>query len=89
MATPIINNLVLPHSIILVLPDEDSETTGTIFRRSPMGGGKFIVGFGGVGGSEAEYNHVLFAKEMATEVKVDDVEYMAMHCNAIVGLIPD
>lgn len=85
MAT--INDLVLPYNTILVLPDDGSETTGVIFRRSPMGGGVFKVAFGGIGGSEIEYEHILFVKEMATEVEVDGVEYMAMHENAVVGLI--
>ncbi|GAG59776.1 unnamed protein product, partial [marine sediment metagenome] len=35
------------------------------------------------------HTHILFAKEMATEVNVDGVEYMAMHEHAVVGLIPD
>ena len=89
MASPIINNLVLPDGRVLVLLDEDSQTTGMIAKRSPSGGGKFRVAFGGVGGSDREYDHVLFLKEMATEVIIDDVEYMAMHQNAVVGLISD
>ncbi len=91
-----INNLQLPDHRILVLPDEgDNPTTGvliptgTIFRRSTMGGGHFMVGSGDGLGSETEYSHVLFVKEMATEVEIDEVEYMAMHENAVVGLIPD
>ena len=88
MAT--INNLVLPDGRILVLPDEgDKATTGTIARRSLMGGGRFLVGSGSTIGKETEYNHVLFVREMATEVIIDDVEYMAMHQNAVVGLISD
>jgi len=86
MATPIINNLALPEYRILVLLDEDSQTTGTITHRSIMGGGYFKV-YSTIGISE-EYDHVLFAKEMATEVEVDGIEYMAMHEDAIVGLIP-
>ena len=84
-----INDLVLPNNVILVLPDEgDKPTTGTIFRRSTMGGGYFKVAFGGVGGSNRNYDNVLFVREMATEVEIDEVEYMAMHTNAVVGLIP-
>ena len=54
-----------------------------------MGGGVFKVAFGGVGGSDRMYDHVLFIKEMATPVEVDGIEYMAMHETAVVGLIPD
>ena len=86
----VIDNLILPDNIILVLPDEgDKPTTGTIFRRSTMGGGHFRVGSGGGLGEESEYNHVIFVREMATEVEVDGIEYMAMHQNAVVGLISD
>ncbi len=85
MATPIINNLVLSSSRILVLPDVDSDTTGVIFRRSTQGGGFFK------GGSDPEItsDHVLFIKEMATAVEIDEVEYLAMHANAVVGIIPE
>jgi len=88
MATPIINDLVLPDGRILVLPDANSRTTGTIVQRSPMGGGVFKVTHGGVGGSDRTYDHVLFVKEVATPVEIDSVEYMAMHVNAVVGVIP-
>ncbi len=85
MATPIINDLVLPGSRILVLLDTGSESTGVIFQRSAQGGGFFK------GGSdpEIESDNVLFCKEMAVPVEIDDVEYLAMHVNAVVGLIPE
>ena len=35
-----------------------------------------------------ESAHVLFAKEMGSPVEIDDVEYVAMHVNAVVGVIP-
>jgi len=89
MASPIIDNLVLPDGRILVLPDEESETTGNIVSRSPMGGGRFVVSSGGVGGNEVEYNHVLFVKEGCTEVEIDDVVHLAMHQDNVVGLIPE
>ena len=90
MATPIINNLKLPDGRILVLPDEGDQTsTGAISQRSPSGGGHFRVGSGTGLGPEQEYAHILFCREMATEVEVDDVGYLAMHQNAVVGLIPD
>jgi len=88
MASPIIDNLVLPDGRILVLPDEESETTGNIILRSPMGGGRFIVSSGGVGGVEAEYSHALFTKEGCTEVTINDVNYLVMHQDNVVGLIP-
>ncbi len=83
MATPIINDLVLPNNRILVLPD--GETIGTIFRRSAQGGGKFK----GSADPEIVSTHVLFVKENAAEVIVDGVEYLAMHQDNVVGLIPE
>ncbi len=84
MATPVINNLILPSNRILVLLDEDSETTGVISHKSLQGGGLFIGSYNPI----IESAHVLFCKEMATKVEVDEVEYMAMHIDAIVGVIP-
>lgn len=81
MATPVHNDLVLPGSRILVLRDEQSESTGTIFRRSSQGGGHFHDGISPSG-------HVLFVPEMSTVVEVDGQEYQAMHVNAVVGVIP-
>lgn len=81
MATPVHNDLVLPGSRILVLLDEQSETTGVIFRRSPKGGGHFTIG-------NEESDHVLFVPEMSTVVEIDGQEYQAMHTNAVVGIIP-
>lgn len=82
MASPVINNLILPGSRLLVLPDEgDKPTTGVIFRRSVQGGGRFK----GEDGSD----HVLFCPAMTTEVNVDGVEYLAMQETAVVGLIPE
>lgn len=85
MATPIINDLALPGNRILVLLDDGSETTGTIFRKSGQGGGNFV------GSSDPEIisDHVLFVKEMATRVEIDEIEYWAMHVNAVVGIIPE
>ena len=84
MATPVVNNLVLPGNRILVLLDGGSETTGIIFQVSSRGGGQFVGSFN----PEAESTHILFVKEMATPVEIDDIEYMAMHVNAVVGVIP-
>ena len=90
MTTPEIDNLLLPDNRILVLPDEgDKPTTGTICYRSTMGGGHFRVGAGNGLGVEVEYDHVLFVREMTSEVEVNEVEYLAMHESAVVGLIPD
>ena len=89
MATPIIDNLLLPNNRILVLPDEgDNPSTGIICRRSEMGGGHFVVSVPGRN-PVVEGEHVLFVREMATDVEVDEVQYMVMHDKAVVGVIPD
>ncbi len=87
MAAPIINDLALPSSRILVLPDgaAGSSSTGIIFRRSALGGGFFK----GSSDPEIESSRVLYARNMATVVEIDGIEYMAMHVNAVVGLIPE
>lgn len=86
MATPIHNDLILPTNRILVLPDEgENPTTGVLFRKSEINGGRFV----GSVTPLLENAHILFVREMATEVEIDDVKYMAMHINAVVGLIPD
>ena len=86
MATPVIDNIVLPNDRILVLPDEgDQPSTGTIYQR-PVSGGRFWVGSGGLG---SQYNHILFVREMAAQVEINGTEYLAMHTSAVVGLIPD
>ena len=84
MATPIIDDLALPNNRILVLLDGDSENTGTIFRKSAQGGGTFK----GSADPEIISDHILFVKEMATRVEIDEVEYWAMQENAVVGVIP-
>jgi len=84
MATPVHNDLTLPSNRILVLLDEESESTGTIFRRSSQGGGHFIGSYNPVVASD----HVLFVPEMSTCVEIDGEEYQAMHVDAIVGVIP-
>ena len=85
MATPVHNDLLLPLGTILVLVDGGSETTGTIFRRSAMGGGHFKASTDPI----IESDHILFVVDMATEVEVDGVEYMAMGSDAVVGIIPE
>ena len=87
MAAPTINNIILPKRTVLVLEDAPGETTGTIFRHSEMGGARFHDQNGGAG-APAENTHILFVREKVTEVIVDGVEYLAMHKNAIVGIIP-
>jgi len=81
MTTPIHDNLILPDSRVLVLVDALSETTGTIFRKSFWGGGQFATRVG-------VSDHVLFVKEAASPVEIDGQEYLAMHTEAIVGVIP-
>ena len=89
MATPTIDNLLLPNRRILVLPDEgDKATTGVIFRRSQEGGGNFIGQVNDMT-HPVQANHVLFVREMAVEVQVNSIEYLAMHERAVVALIPD
>ena len=89
MTAPIINDLLLPKNIVLVLPDEgEQSTTGTITNRSEQGGGHFESS-AVTSGAPMSYDHVLFVREMATEVNINDVEYFAMSECAVVGLIPD
>lgn len=82
MAAPVANNLALPVGRVLVIPDNlnpEEATTGVVFACSTQGGSAF----------SAVGNHILFVKEMTTEVVVNDKEYLAMHEEAIVGLIPE
>ena len=82
MAAPVINNIALPVSRVLITPDgpdPEEATTGIVFRNSAQGSSSFSS----VG------SHILFVKEMSTEVVVDSEEYLAMHESAIVGLIPE
>ncbi len=77
---------------LLVLLDEGKDDRGVVFQ-SNLGGYCGLV----VPGDPPEdpmppaesYSHIIFVKEMATEVEIDDVSYQAMHRNAIVGVIPD
>jgi len=94
MATPIIDNLLLPANRFLVLLDEGSNCTGIIQSKSAQGYRRFIIPQEPVDPSQPsptvqEYDHVLFVKEMAETVEVNGVAYIAIHGNAIVGLIPD
>ena len=88
MATPIINNLMLTKNALLVLPDEgDKLTTGTVEQTSKEGSAKFFAS------AIMEHptdigSHVLFIREMTTEVEIDEVEYLVMPIEAIVGIIP-
>lgn len=87
MATPVINNLLLPNHRVLVLPDETGATTGTIEQVADLGSVKLDTK------GTYEYptdvgRRILFIREMATEVEVNGVEYLAMHEDAVVGLIP-
>ena len=54
------------------------------------GGGGYFQGDAGANLSPTVVSaRVLFVREMATEVEVDGVEYMAMHQSAVVGLSPE
>ena len=86
MATPTINNLVLPRGTLLVDPDGDStSTTGVIFLRSTEGGGHFR----GSATPSIETDHILFVNSLATPVIVNGTTYVAIHESAVVGLIPE
>lgn len=95
MAAPTINNLVLQAGRCLVLADPDSDSTGVIFKVSDQGFRRLVEAPAlpqdpeDTQGPAIPYNHVLFVKENTTEVIVDGVEYLAMHQDNIVGLIPD
>ena len=86
MAAPVINNLILPKTALLVLPDDGEQpTTGVVVDTPIAGSSQFYTG---------TYDHpadvgsrVLFVREMTTEVEIDEVEYLAMPVHAIVGLI--
>jgi len=94
MATPIIDNLILPANRLLVLKDGDSKCTGVILSKSSQGCRRFTIPQEQVEPSQPqpplqEYDHVLFVKEMVEAVEVNGVELLAMHGNAVVGLIPE
>lgn len=92
MATPIINNMLLPGGRILVLPDEgDKPSTGIVVRRSMRGGGIFKSSPSGHVPTPPpeESDHVVFVREMAVEVEIDGINYLAMAQESVVGIIPD
>lgn len=89
MVAPVIDDMLLPVCRLLVLLDEESETTGTIVRVSAMGGGRFDSTYIQAQTQPAQHARILFVKEMATEVTIDGVEYRAMTEGAVVGLIPN
>lgn len=93
MAAPIIDNLILNAGRCLVLANSDS--TGTIFKVSSQGFRRLVEGQPMPDDPllppdpAVPYSKVLFVKANTTEVIVDEVEYLAMHQNNIVGVIPD
>lgn len=89
MAAPVIDDLLLPINTVLVLPDAVDATTGVVTKRSSEGGGHFRTVANGNSGPIQEYSHILYVKEMSTEVNIESVEYLVMHESAVVGLIPD
>lgn len=77
---------------ILVLADDDSDTTGVIVQQDLDGFRGLTKTPGPVGEDEpslpAEYHvHIVFVKEMAVEVEINGVAHLAMHRNAIVGTV--
>lgn len=82
MADIISPNFVMPAETVMVLADEDTECTGTIARCkiSPNNGILF---------RPVTPKRVIFIRDMAQQVKVNDVDYFLMHADAIVGILPD
>ncbi len=85
MASPIINDLVLPRGTILVRPDSPDASIGIITHRSIEGGGHFK----GSANPLIESNHILYVKEMVAEVVINDIDYLSMYEGAVVGIIPE
>ncbi len=76
----IVNNttLTLIKKCILVLPDEgDKLSTGIVTQKTDDS--NFV----------AVNDHVLFVRKMAAEVELNGIKYLAMHEDAVAGLITD
>ena len=79
----------------MVLLDEGSTNTGTVFQSDLAGYRGFTHPIAVPEDPDSpylpveSYDHVVFVKEMATEVEIDDVSYQAMHRNAVIGVITD
>ena len=77
---------------VLVLVDEDSDTTGVIFQSNLRGYTGLIDNVTPENPEDPPeepvvYDHIVFAKEGTVEVEIDGVTYLAMHLNSIVGYI--
>jgi len=88
MAAPIINNLMLFKTAVLILPDKGNNvTTGTVARTAVTGSANLFTTAALEHPSDVG-THVLFVRNMSTEVEIDEVEYLAMPIGAIVGITP-
>ena len=80
---------------LLVLLDEGKDDRGVIFQSE-------LVGYRGLEMPRIPpedlddpwppieyYDHVVFVKNMSETVTIDEVEYQAMHRNALVGVLID
>ena len=79
---------------LLILPDTGKDDRGVIYK-SNLGGWRCLeispepTEPGEFSPQIENYNHIIFIKEMATEIEIDGVTYLAMHRNAIVGILTD
>ena len=78
---------------VLVLVDDGSENTGVIVehkfrgyrglleRPAPLENDDDLIG------PDIFHSHIVFVKEMASEVEIDGIAYLAMHQRAIMGYL--
>ena len=81
MADIISADFVMPRNTVMILPDENKECVGTVVRS------KCSPDYGQLIGATAK--RVVFVKEQAQEVKVDNTDYFLMHADAVVGVLPE
>lgn len=80
---------------LLVLPDENSNTTGVISAHDTDGWRGLTIAPEIPENPENPimppeyYTHVVFVREGAVEVEIDGITYLAMHRNNIVGTLSD
>lgn len=80
---------------LLVLLDDGEDDRGVIFQSNLGGYSGLVVPRELPEDPEdpippiEQYNHIIFVKEMATEIEVDGVAYQAIHRDAIVAVITD
>jgi len=80
---------------VLVLLDDGKDDRGTIFQSNLMGYRGLEIPREPPAEPEDPpnpveyYDHVVFVKNMSETVTIDEVEYQAMHRNALVAVIPE